>query len=200
MAEAKDNTITVTLDIAGFYYGEEIEVPYEGKLISVKDVMLAARKRTSFPKLEFTGEVLPVGAKQKEFCDTIIVVHQGGTAKSRQGGGRSYDDGTYLAADDPVFFTKDRLVSPEGKSIVSAWQYYVYDTDFVDLNRRFAAQEKAKKPSLPKGYRVVVPYSIPFEVTDATGELRGIKPGDTIVWRRVSICLAPTTPAEPLIA
>ena len=182
----------VTLDIAGFYYRQQVELPDDDVVNSVKDVMIAAQALGGTPSLSFAGEIID----GREFLDNITVTHRGNSAVSGQtlndatADQRIYDDGAYAAADDFVIFgsvdrpdgtTLKRLISPEGKRIVSAWQYYVYDAQFVDLNRR-------------GGTRRVVPYSVPLDVGD---ELRGIRDGDTVVWRRISSCLGPTV--DPIL-
>ena len=176
----------VNLEITGFYYREKIDVPCSGPFVSVKALMEEAVKKTTFPKLQFTSETLG----KKEFLDTIIVEHDDTSAKSGQTIGsanpRLYPAGIYLANDDPVFFGSvngvRRLVSPEGKKIISAWQYYVYDKNGVDLNRT-------------SGPRRVVPFADDFTIesgTPPTETKRGLEPDDTVVWRRVSICVEPT--------
>jgi hypothetical protein len=185
--------VNILIDVAGFYFRRSVTLADDGVTKSVKDAMVAAK---ALPQgtgpgegtLDFTGETLD----GREFISNIIVTHSGGTAASGQTIGspnpRIYDDGVYNAGDNFVIFGdvngQPRLISPEGKRIVSAWQYYVYDQNSVDLNRA-------------GGPRRVVPYSEPFETG---GNVRGLQDGDTVVWRRVSICVAPTIVPTPLIS
>lgn len=178
----------VEVDVTGFYYRRNVSLPDDNTTKTVKDAMIAAKALGGFPALDFTGETL----NNREFISNIIVTHSGDTAISGQTLGsenpRIYEDGVYNAGDDFVIFGQvggvPRLVSPEGKRIISAWQYYVYDSNSVDLNRA-------------NGPRRVVPYSEPFS---AGAAIRGLQDGDTVVWRRVSICVAPTIVPAPVIA
>ncbi|MEL7528843.1 MAG: hypothetical protein AAFN16_23955 [Pseudomonadota bacterium] len=182
--------MNVLIDVAGFYYRRSVTLPDGGATKTVKDAMVAAKSLGGFPELDFTGET----TGGREFLSNIIITHAGGTAVSGQTlsealpDQRIYEDGVYNAGDDFVIFGEvngqKRLISPEGKRIISAWQYYVYDENSVDLNRA-------------NGPRKVVPYSEPFQV----GALvRGLQDGDTIVWRRVSICVAPTIVPAPVVS
>ncbi|MDX8353964.1 hypothetical protein [Cognatiyoonia sp. IB215182] len=173
--------ITVTIDVAGFYYGREVQVE-EGA--TVEAAMQAATNLPNTPSLSFTTETLA----NKVFLDSITIQHNYGSAKSRQSIPeqgepdlqRVYPDGIYSGADDAVDFdtavTPPRLVAfDQNATKVNAWQYYVYDQDFVDINRK-------------AGSRRIVPFT---EVLTVDGEPRGLKNKDTVVWRRVTICTRP---------
>lgn len=167
----------VNLEITGFFYRREVLVP-DGAA-TVKEVMDAAEALTNFPKLV----VIPEAAGG--FLNTLIVFHAGNTASSGQTRagtpvGRIYPDGVYVGEDDKVSFSPNEqnpiLVSEDGLVQVRAWQYYVYDASFVDLNR------KARS-------RRIVPYTSPFPSAEAP---RPFEDDDTVVWRQVTISVAPT--------
>lgn len=172
---------TVRIDVAGFYYGRDVEVR-EGA--TVEEAMQAASNLPGLPFLNYTTEEI----NGRVFLDAILITHGTGTAKSRQSDDsgtppaspRIYEPGIYSAADDAVDFTEvngtPRLVAfDQNKTKVEAWQYYVYDKHSVDINRAF-------------GPRKVVPFTEPFT---AGAEQRGLKDGDTVVWRQVTICTRP---------
>lgn len=168
----------VNLEITGFFYRREVLVPDGAS--TVKEVMDAAEELSGFPKLV----VIPEAAGG--FLKTIIVSHAGNTAISGQtqvdgsSVSRTYPDGVYVGEDDKVSFSANEqnpiLVSDDGLSQVNAWQYYVYDASSVDLNRQ-------------AGARRIVPYTNPFPSTEAP---RPFQDDDTVVWRQVTISVAPT--------
>ncbi|MEL6521053.1 MAG: hypothetical protein AAFQ66_08815 [Pseudomonadota bacterium] len=192
--------MAIRLDVTGFFYRREID--FDASFQTVKQVMEAARQLGGAPSLDFTGETssVVVGGTltEVEFIKTISVTHAGGSAVSGQQrtgiAARRYANGVYLGQDDTVFFpggdVTQGLVSPEGKKIVNAWQYYVYQpvdidgqTMLVDVNRSM-------------GPRRVEPYSQPF-LSNPAGGARGILDEDVIVWRQVSIAISPTFPSSP---
>lgn len=173
--------VKVTIDIAGYYYREVVEVP-EGA--TVQTAMKEAEKLESFPKLKITTETF----KEKLFLDSITVTHSGGSAESGQTKNepvkRTYPDGIYSGADDAVQVSEDgtQLIAvDQNATSVNAWQYYIYDKDSVDLNRK-------------AGTRRIVPFS---EVFDIDGEMRGLKDKDVIVWRQITIRTRPNGPLGP---
>ena len=174
----------VTLDIAGFYYSIDVEVPESS---TVKDVLDAAK---GVPNL--LGAILDYGSEgslDTAFTvDRITITHTNGSARSRQTGAsdpRTYEDGIYSFSDDGEFHSPShrfRAKDPN-KNFVHAWQYYVYDENFQDLSRKNGG-------NLP---RKIVGYS------DA-GPEKGyvLKDGYTVVWRLVTIMVGPnvSTPAH----
>jgi len=168
----------VKLEITGFFYRQEVLVPDGAN--TVKEVMDAAEELTGFPKLVVIPEA------NGGFLKTLIVSHAGSSAGSGQTQGdgspisRTYPDGVYVGEDDKVSFSENEqnpiLVSEDGLSQVRAWQYYVYDANSVDLNRQ-------------AGSRRIVPYTNPFPSAEAP---RAFVDGDTVVWRQVTISVAPT--------
>ena len=169
----------VNLEITGFFYRREVLVP--NGATTVKEVMNAAEALTGFPKLV----VIPEAAGG--FLKTLIVSHAGDTADSGQtkgngaSVGRTYPDGVYVGEDDKVSFSPNEqnpiLVSEDGLAQVRAWQYYVYNANFVDLNRQ-------------AGSRRIVPYTSPF--LPSAEAPRPFQDDDTVVWRQVTISVAPT--------
>ena len=147
---------------------------------TVKAVMDAAEALPGVPKLGVIPEA------DRRFLRTIIVSHSGGTAESGQNTAdgtsinRTYPDGVYVGEDDKVSFSSDAqnpiLVSDDGLPKVQAWQYYVYNAAKVDLNRA-------------AGPRRIVPYTDCFPSNENP---RVFQDDDTVVWRQVSICVAPT--------
>ncbi|MEM9975971.1 MAG: hypothetical protein AAF771_17480 [Pseudomonadota bacterium] len=180
--------VAVNLDIAGFYYafhGAQVE---EGA--PVIELMKAVRGKAAAngAVLDFDGEprAAPVN------LDSITVTHEGMSAVSRQKSpqaddgtfspsNRTYPDGIYAAADEAVFFLDSTSSSPlvaadRNKTGVMTWQYYVYDSNQVDLNRK-------------GGPRKLVPFT---KVFDRLGEsVRGLQEGDTVVWRLIMIRTRP---------
>ena len=163
----------VTLDIAGFFFDRTVTIP---KGSTVEDLMQAVKKAND-PKDTSSAifDFQPGIGKESGFIDEISILHRGGSAKSRQKGGRVYPDGLYSYADDPVEMKKKRL-SPEGKDsgIVLAWQYYVYSKKSVDKNRENSGIK-----------REIVPFS------DSKRDYP-LENGDTVVWRLVALSLGPT--------
>ncbi|MEM0989334.1 MAG: hypothetical protein AAGK00_10670 [Pseudomonadota bacterium] len=196
--------MTVLLDVTGFFYRKFVDYP-AGGFQTVKEVMEAARLLPDFPKLDFLSEVShDGGGNEVEFLKTIIVEHSGNTALSGQTvagpNERRYADGTYIGSDDTVLFPKGNkgrgLISPEGKKIINAWQYYLYEEVEVGGQRLLVDVNRSAGSAI--GRRKVEPFSEPF-MAQPGGDARGIKDGDLIVWRQVSIAIEPTLPAEPLV-
>ena len=173
--------IHVSLDVAGMYYQrEDIHMPSN---CSIKEVMMEARRldladpNTTRPIFDFSGSL---GAGRREFLNEIKIIHRT-PAKSRQIAEprREYAAGTYVGKDSSGTLSPDskRFVSynPDNRFIFS-WQYYVYDSNFVDKNRLL-------KGSLE---RKVIPYS---QKPSENGQT--LADGDTIVWRLVTIFIRP---------
>ncbi|MEO0938943.1 MAG: hypothetical protein AAFY38_12390 [Pseudomonadota bacterium] len=186
---ASKDTVPVTLDIAGFYFSKTVHLP-EGS--TVEDLMKEVKKTTSSqtPSLDFDTETI-LG---RRFVDSITIEHSEATAQSRQKDKttgvqrpRVYPAGTYSNADEAVRFKdndpdKPLIAVDRNKTGVMAWQYYVYDADGVDVNRK-------------SGPRRIVPFSDPFTTVDADGneQIRGLKKNDTVVWRLIMIRTRPDT-------
>ncbi|MEM6387230.1 MAG: hypothetical protein AAF718_13450 [Pseudomonadota bacterium] len=181
----------VNLDIAGFYYRFfEVEVddgsPVKALMDAVNNVIVPVGNGGSVgAKLTFDTEDLG----KKVFIDSISITHAGGSAKSGQKDDagsystRAYPDGIYANADEAGIIKEDLPTKPfvaldRNKTGLMAWQYYVYDTNFVDLNRKF-------------GPRKVVPFTEIFERNDEGQPPRGLQNGDTVVWRLVQIRTRP---------
>lgn len=172
----------VNLEITGFYYRRVVLV--DDAATTVKSVMDAAEALTGFPKLVVIPEA------QGGFVKTLLVSHDPASAVSGQTQGdgsavnRIYPAGVYVGQDDPVERSIDEtnpiLTSPTGLTQVRAWQYYVYDERSVDINRL-------------QGPRRIVPYTGPFP-SDVSP--RPFQDGDTVVWRQVTISVAPTFGSE----
>lgn len=192
----KEKEVAVKIDVTGFFYRRKLDVDIGFQ--TVKEALQAARLLSGPPFLDFTGEtssVIQQGAlKEVEFLKSFIITHENESAVSGQTSGtnpRRYANGIYVGADDAVIFPKGDptkgLVSPEGKKIINAWQYYVYEEIEVDGVKKLVDVNRSM------GSRRVEPYSEPFLV-DNSGNARGILPNDTIVWRQVSIAIEPTFP------
>jgi hypothetical protein len=192
--------MAVKLDIAGMFF--EIEVPFVENE-TIRDLHLRVQKLTNeseYPvdkaRIEFLEEPFANGEFQ---LDGITVTHRNQSGKSRQmmtdtdgqiivdGAGepvrRLYQAGIYHFSDDGVSVNPTRpteglrAVDPN-RPIVSAWQYYIYDADGVDLAR--------KRPvGVDPAVREIVPYSRrrPVDI---------IQDGQTIVWRLITIFVRPT--------
>lgn len=182
---------TVNLDVAGFYYrffDVEVEDGSAVKALmdAVNNVLVPAGNKGSVgAKLTFDTEELD----KKVFIDSISVTHLGGSAKSGQKdekgsySARTYPDGIYANADEAGIIKEDVPTKPfvaldRNKTGLMAWQYYVYDANFVDLNRKF-------------GPRKVVPFTEKFERSADGQPPRGLQTGDTVVWRLVQIRTRP---------
>ncbi|MEM6482167.1 MAG: hypothetical protein AAF681_10000 [Pseudomonadota bacterium] len=183
-----EETVTVSLDIAGFYFlAENVEVT---KGATVKDLMKVVSEKklgTNGATLNFDTEII----EGKEFLDSISIEHNDKSAISRQSDDRVYPAGVYASADEKIILGAEGLRSPllassRNATGVLAWQYYVYDSSGVDLNRKF-------------GPRRVVPFSEPFTVKeDGEDEVdRGLEAGDTVVWRLVQIRTRPDGGVRP---
>lgn len=175
--------VNVNLDIAGFYYrADSLEVNDGAPVIHL---MVAARSAVSS-----TGALLDFDTESvagKVFLDSITVTHANGSAVSGQqyttaalNGSRVYPNGVYANADEAGFFEDGTNSSPfiaadRNKTGLMAWQYYVYDKHFIDLNRA-------------GGPRRVVPFTEDFARPDKT---RGLKDGDTVVWRLIMVRTRP---------
>ncbi len=185
----------INLDIAGMYYSRHaITVPVGS---TVKDVMLeAVRLDTTSPnrRLSFTGETSPNG---QEYLSSIEIAHLV-PAESRQLSGRLYPVGRYVGRDTPVSFVQSSVtgsspvISADDGSLrsVLAWQYYVYDKNFVDKNRRAGKSSAKDKASMG---RSIIPYN-------TADEQNALEEGDTIVWRLVVIFIKPTFPLDMPVA
>jgi hypothetical protein len=177
----------ITLDIAGFYYDTDVDVP-EGS--TIKDVMTAAKNLGVLPcgaKLDFSDEPFPTingTARAGNQVDRITITHSNDSAKSRQKSvpRRVYPDGIYSFVDDATIDEvtgKFRSLDPN-KHFVHAWQYYLYDTEFRDLARARAGNV----------YRAIVGYDSPDQQ---------LEEGYTIVWRLVTIMVGPNVHDAALV-
>ncbi|MEO0566533.1 MAG: hypothetical protein AAF066_02295 [Pseudomonadota bacterium] len=183
-----ENMVSVSLDIAGFYFRAlDVPVPDGSPVRALMDAVRNRKLGENGATLEFDTEFI----NGQEFLDSITVNHIDGSAISGQSTDRVYPDGVYAAADEKITLQPGGLLSPllassRNATGVLAWQYYVYDADSVDLNRRF-------------GPRRVVPFSEVFKVKDDQDELvpRGLKEGDTVVWRLVQIRTRPDGGIRP---
>lgn len=193
MATHPGDPNNVVLDIAGMYFSIEMDFVADE---SIKDLMVRVQAETSaagypahLPQIRFTDELGTTDA----FLDSVTVIHRGGSAKSRQNvravvggpiiGRRQYPDGIYHFSDDAVRLDPADALAPlkaadPNKAFVSAWQYYVYDRNGVEN-----ARIRPTGPQDPQ--REIVPYG-----RRSLADL--VKPGQTIVWRAVTIFVRPT--------
>lgn len=182
LEQLENNMISVTVDVAGFYFEKTVTVDENA---SILNVMQAVKEATSGPRgasLDFSVEGTP---PNDLFLDGLRITHRNGSAVSRQRpNSKSYPDGVYEFYDDDVEFVNGRLrrKHPNGQFFVNAWQYYVYDESRVDINRRAALNS----PNDPTA-RTIVPLSR----GPADG---GVQLGNNflIVWRLVAIALEPS--------
>jgi hypothetical protein len=193
--------MTVKLDVSGMFFGIEVDF-VAGE--TIRDLLLRVQALTNAPgydlnkpKIEFLEEPFDHGEFQ---LDGITVTHRNRSGLSRQvktdkltgmiivneageAVRRTYQGGIYHFSDDSAKVDADRptqglrAVDPN-KPFVSAWQYYVYDIDGVDLARK---RPVGGDPIL----REIVPYSRrkPVDI---------IEDGQTIVWRLITIFVRPT--------
>lgn len=175
----------VKLDIAGMYFGTEVDVPTGSTIKTVMDAAMEKTKNNAGTnEATFMYQSEP-NTSAVGFLNTITVIHRGNSAKSRQKTidpatgnpddtrTRTYPNGVYSFADDN--FLPGRAGQPlhpldANKAFVSAWQYYVYDETGGDL---------ARKPGTTP--RTIVPYT---EVV--------VKENYTVVWRLVTIFVRST--------
>jgi hypothetical protein len=173
--------ISVTIDVAGFYFEQSVMVPEDS---SILDVMEAVKRQTSLnrtgPRFDYSVE----GQSQDNlFLDGIRVTHRNGSALTRQQrpNPRPYEDGVYEFYDDDVEEDNGRLRprNPTSRFFVNAWQYYVYNAQRVDLGRLQATQN-------PTDRKIIALSRKP--------SAGGIQLGDNflIVWRLIAIALRPT--------
>jgi hypothetical protein len=172
----------IKLDVAGMYFGIEVDVPTNA---TIKDVMDAAVIKTagakgSNPTFEYSSEALTTGNLG---VNSITITHRGKSAKSRQTvgatpSGRTYPNGIYHFSDDgfmePAAGKPLKPIDPN-KAFVGAWQYYVYDTTGRDLARAAGAPIR----------RIV-----PFDTPSPNGYV--LSDGYTVVWRLVTIFVRST--------
>jgi hypothetical protein len=192
--------MTVKLDVAGMFFG--IEVPFVENE-SIRDLHLRIQNLTNAPgyptnlaRIEFLEEPFSNGEFQ---VDGITITHRNQSGKSRQmmtdangnpvvnGAGepvrRIYQAGIYHFSDDSVAPEARRpteglrAVDPN-KAFISAWQYYVYNADGVELARR-----------RPDGSAPIVREIVPYSRRRAADI---IQDGQTIVWRLITIFVRPT--------
>lgn len=189
MAEtvAVAGTITVHVDVAGFYYRGTVDkksvvIPKGASVLDAMskaraDNIAAFRSGKQGPILDFSIEK---GPSKGLFVNEISILHLQ-KAVSRQSRERSYPPGRYAYADDPIKLGDDpdvagkkRLRRSDGSELpyVLAWQYYLYDSDGRDL---------ARKP--PATSRTVVAAFEQF-----------LHENVTIVWRLIAIFLEPSEP------
>jgi hypothetical protein len=170
----------VKLDIAGMYFGLNVDV-MEGA--TVKDVMDAAVAATAnnagtrLPTFLYSAETV-LG---KLTVNTITVVHRENSAKSRQApeagsNPRHYPNGVYSYSDDSVILKNNglRALDPN-RSFVLAWQYYVYDGEGIDLARMRGGST-----------RKVVSFA------ETVNKGYDLKDGYSVVWRLIAIFTRPT--------
>lgn len=179
----------VNLDIAGmFYWRADIAVQDDA---TVFDVMDQASKLDNMPahtgaKLSFSQE-LP--GENSKFLNEISVLHRNDSAISRQQPTmpgtqpRVYPNGLFKLADEPITtgvngkfvpamrLPNGNLVEDPNKATVTAWQYYIYDRNFVDKNRANAGQKRS-----------VTAF------TESTKDYP-LENGDTVVWRLITLIL-----------
>ena len=185
-------TISVSLDIAGFYYfRHNIIVPDNATVRQVMDQArsldladYAAGKTT--PVLHYTSSM-----DENEYMQSITV-HHFEPAKSRQRRSgepaREYAPGEYSFRSDGVKVTSppvpyqpltalDIAGAVINRPATVTWQYYIYDAVGVEEARRFQDKDTRVK--------------VPFSKRDRSNMLSD---GGTIVWRAVVIMIAPTRP------
>ena len=170
----------VKLDIAGMYFGLNVDVAEGATVKDVMDAAVAATANnagTKLPTFLYSAETV-LG---KLTVNTITIVHREKSAKSRQApeagsDPRHYPNGVYSYSDDAVILRNNglRALDPN-RSFVLAWQYYVYNADGVDLARMRGGPT-----------RKVVSFS---ETVDKGYDL---KEGYSVVWRLVGIFTRPT--------
>lgn len=195
--------IKVNLDIAGFYFNCEVEVPEDA---TVKDVMNAAVILTAAGPTASQGKLL-YDTDAAGDVDRITVIHSSTSAVSRQKSifagaaaseyaPRTYPAGIYSFSDDAVLVevngVKQFRSVDSNRMFVHAWQYYVYDAHFVDQARR--------RPYPPTGGgnpaidRQIVPFGV-----GGPGKGYSLTHGSTVVWRLVTIMTGPNVSDEALI-
>ena len=163
------DAVSLTIDVAGFYYSQTVSVPTTATLMTAMDAAKAKDAAAGAPRmaLNFTTEILD----GQEYIDCISV-HHFDRAESRQDKTRKYDPGIYKYSDDEVYFLPNGNLAPRDpmKSFVLSWQYYCYDIDGRDISRGQAETD-----------RKVVPFSV-----STVGDTR------LLVWRLVAIFLRPS--------
>jgi hypothetical protein len=185
-------TISVSLDIAGFYYFRGgIAMPNNA---TIRDVMDEARRldlsayaaRQTTPVLDYKTSL-----SNEPYIDSITVHHIApAVSRQRRAGGvpREYEPGEYTFRSDGVISTGGTVplkpyvaVNIVGEQITrpvtATWQYYLYDANGVEEARRYKTSDERVK--------------IPFSKLDRSNAL---SEGCTIVWRAVVIMIAPTRP------
>jgi hypothetical protein len=178
--------VKVFLDIAGLYYSTEVNVP-EGA--TVKDVLDAARGKPNHlgAILDYAQEENAASVDARFTVDSITIYHNENSAVSRQDSvnPRKYPRGVYQFKDDGTFASGLLASTDPNKNFVHAWQYYVYDKNFVDQSRKNGGGYGSVE-------RMIVGYSVKtnkgYELTE----------GSTVVWRLVTILVGPT--AQPHVS
>lgn len=185
--------VSVSLDIAGFYYFRpDIVVPNNA---TIRDVMDAAKQldlaayaagKTS-PVLDFRMTM-----DGRDYLESITIHHfDSPTSRQKQPDGtpkRQYAPGEYSFRSDGVIKTEPAVpyrpltAVDIGGAVINrpatvTWQYYLYDVNGVEEARRFKTDDERIK--------------VPFSKRDRANMLTD---GCTIVWRAVVIMIAPTRP------
>lgn len=181
--------VKVTVDITGYFYQQEVDVPKTATVFEVmREASIAgASAPISQPRMLFSAD--PNG----EFLSEIIILHRSFSAKSRQsaagGTPRQYDDGFYSFSDFEELVPETgpngvvRFAPRDsGASRALAWQFYVYkktELGLVDLSR-------SKLGGLE---RKVEAFSVakPFEEGEDDAEYE-------VVWRLIALALRPDPP------
>lgn len=183
-------TVSVSLDIAGFYYRRDsITVANNA---TIRDVMDEARRLdlaafksgATTPVLDYTPTLAP-----DPYMQTITVHHLvPATSRQKAVPPRQYPVGEYSFRSDgvipthpPELYKPFTAVNLQGEEITRpvtvSWQYYLYDANGVEEARRFREG----------GRREIIPFS----KRDRSNMLTE---GCTIVWRAVVVMIAPTRP------
>lgn len=189
MKEGPFSMVKITVDITGYFYHQEVDVP---KTATVFEVMREASNAgatapSDKPRMLFSAD--PNG----EFLSEIIVLHRNFSAKSRQvtagGTPRQYNNGFYSFSDSEELVPE---IGPNGvvrfaprdpgASRALAWQFYVYkktELGLVDLSR-------SKLGGLE---RKVEAFTVakPFEEGEDDAEYE-------VVWRLIALALREDPP------
>ena len=183
--------ITVTVDIAGMYYGRLVTVDNGS---TVREALVAARvadktdraNSINVPQLNFAEDDRSPEFLRSITVDHAVPVESRQTRNLEDSPKRFYPAGEYTFRSDGViigkridgtdgFIAVDQSGKETGKGFIQTWQYYVYDANGVDISRQAASALMRKV--------------VPFSVLDDSNTLVD---GGQVVFRLVTIFLGPT--------
>ncbi|MEL6201912.1 MAG: hypothetical protein AAFR39_06085 [Pseudomonadota bacterium] len=186
--------VEVTVDITGYFFSRTVNVPKEATVQEVMAEAVAANATAANDE----ARLLVLSDLDDKFLNEIIVVHRGGSAKSRQVRDgvptRQYDDGIFSFADDQI----EIEAGPNGTSRFAprdpnasralAWQFYVYketSEGLVDLSRSNLGGLRRQVEAFSE--------ATPFVAGDDDAKYQ-------VVWRLVALALRPDQLTEGRVA